>query len=35
MVTRLSPHRYNEWLEQVANKDTKQDALSYAKHLCG
>ena len=35
MSKKLSQHRYNEWLEQVANKDTKQDALSYAKHLCG
>ena len=35
MGKKLSQHRYNEWLEQVANKDTKQDALSYAKHLCG
>jgi len=34
MSKRLSTHRYNEWLEQVANKDTKQDALSYAKTLC-
>ena len=35
MGKKLSQHRYNEWLEQVANKDTKQQALSYAKHLCG
>ena len=35
MRNKLSQHRYDEWLEQVANKDTKQDALSYAKHLCG
>jgi len=35
MRNKLSQHRYDEWLEQVSNKDTKQDALSYAKHLCG
>jgi len=35
MRNKLSQHRYDEWLEQVSNKETKQDALSYAKHLCG
>ena len=35
MSSKLSTDRYSEWLVQVANKETKQDALSYAKHLCG
>ena len=35
MTRRLSRHQYSEWLERLDNKETKQDALSYAKHLCG
>ena len=35
MSKKLSQHRYSEWLEKVADKKTKQDALSYARHLCG
>ena len=34
MTRRLSRHQYSEWLERLDNKETKQDALSYAKHLC-
>jgi hypothetical protein len=35
MSKKLSQHRYNEWLLQVSDKKTKQDALSYAKTICG
>ena len=35
MSTRLAPDRYTDWLTQLADKDSKEDALLYARKLCG